>query len=78
MKLGEQWEIEMPGFGKMTVGSQTNNNNNKTQSITNMNNLKRKQTQIQTKLSSGRLRYLDLERVSISALIFNTVTFCTI
>ena len=26
MKLGEQWEIEMPGFGKMTVGSQTNTN----------------------------------------------------
>ena len=24
MKLGEQWEIEMPGFGKMTVSSQTN------------------------------------------------------
>ena len=26
MKLGEQWEIEMPGFGKMTVSSQTNTN----------------------------------------------------
>ena len=26
MKLGEQWEIEMPGFGKMTVTSQTNTN----------------------------------------------------
>ena len=24
MKLGEQWEIEMPGFGKMTVSSQIN------------------------------------------------------
>ena len=24
MKLGEQWEIEMPGFGKMTVSSQAN------------------------------------------------------
>merc|ERR1712165_209502 len=26
MKLGEQWEIEMPGFGKMTVSSQRNTN----------------------------------------------------
>ena len=29
MKLGEQWEIEMPGFGKMTVSTQTNTQTNK-------------------------------------------------
>ena len=29
MKLGEQWEIEMPGFGKMTVSSQTNKQTNR-------------------------------------------------
>ena len=49
MKLGEQWEIEMPGFGKMTVSSQTNTNkqtNRQTgrQMVTSQTDTNKKQT----------------------------------
>ena len=47
MKLGEQWEIEMPGFGKMTV---RNINENK---VTNTNTTTRKQNKKQTKETVG-------------------------
>ena len=47
MKLGEQWEIEMPGFGKMTV---RNINKNK---VTNTNTTTRKQNKKQTNETVG-------------------------
>ena len=56
MKLGEQWEIEMPGFGKMTV---RNYNKNK---ITNTNKKTKQNEQKTNKGKSGRLRCLGLER----------------
>ena len=55
MKLGEQWEIEMPGFGKMTV----RNNKNK---ITNTNKKTKQNEQKTNKGKSGRLKCLDSER----------------
>ena len=42
MKLGEQWEIEMPGFGKMTVRKKNTNTNKKTKQNEQTNKQKKK------------------------------------